>query len=81
VYALPVADVSSKTSLTALEAKVSADLVVHTGSLSSYTILDVSGFKHHRVNHAKQFVEGRGVPINGIENAGTSPNGSLENTM
>jgi len=68
VYALPDADASSKTLLTTFKTKVNDDSVVYTDSLFSYNILDVSGFKHHRVNHAKNFVEGRGNPINGIEN-------------
>jgi len=68
VYALPVADASSKTLLTALKTKVLADSVVYTDSLPSYNILDISGFKHHRVNHSKTFVNRRGNHINGIEN-------------
>lgn len=31
-------------------------------------ILDVAGFKHHRINHSKAFPAGRGRHINGIEN-------------
>ncbi|MDR1304376.1 MAG: IS1595 family transposase, partial [Verrucomicrobiales bacterium] len=68
VYALPVADASGPTLLTALQTKVLADSVVYTDSLPSYNILDVSGFKHHRINHAKVFVSKRGHHINGIEN-------------
>ncbi|MGO1003721.1 IS1595 family transposase [Lysobacter sp. CA196] len=68
VYALPVADASSKTLLTALKTRVKADSVVYTDNLASYNILDVSGFKHHRVNHTKTFVGRRGNHINGIEN-------------
>lgn len=68
VYALPVADATSQTLLTALKTKVQADSVVYTDSLASYNILDVSGFKHHRVNHSKTFVSQRGHHINGIEN-------------
>jgi transposase len=68
VYALPVADATSKTLLTALKTRVKADSVVYTDSLASYNILDVSGFKHHRVNHSKTFVNRRGNHINGIEN-------------
>jgi len=41
---------------------------VYTDSLASYNILDVSGFKHRRVNHSKTFVSTRGNHINGIEN-------------
>lgn len=68
VYALPVADASANTLLTALRTKVLADSVVYTDSLASYNILDVSGFKHRRVNHSKTFVTRRGNHINGIEN-------------
>ena len=38
------------------------------GGRRSYNILDVSGFKHRRVNHSKTFVSTRGNHINGIEN-------------
>ena len=68
VYALPIADASSKTLLTALKTRVKADSVVYTDSLASYNILDVSGFKHRRVNHGKTFVSTRSNHINGIEN-------------
>ena len=68
VYALPVADATSQTLLTALKTRVKADSVVYTDSLASYNILDVSGFTHHRVNHSKTFVNRRGNHINGIEN-------------
>jgi transposase len=68
VHALPVADASGPTLLTALQTKVLADSVVYTDSWVSYNILDVAGFKHHRVNHAKTFVTKNGHHINGIEN-------------
>jgi len=68
VYALPVADAKAMTLLTALKTRVLADSVVYTDSWASYNILDVSGFKHHRVNHSRRFVTRRGNHINGIEN-------------
>lgn len=68
VYALPVADATSQTLLTALKTRVKADFVVYIDSLASYNILDVSGFRHHRVNHSKTFVGRRGQHINGVEN-------------
>ena len=68
VYALPVADAKAMTLLTALKTRVLADSVVYTDSWASYNILDVSGFKHHRVNHQHHFVGRRGNHINGIEN-------------
>ncbi len=63
-----MADASGPTLLTALQTKVLADSVVYTDSWVNYNILDVAGFKHHRVNHAKTFVTKNGHHINGIEN-------------
>ncbi len=60
VYALPVADAKAMTLLTALKTRVLADSVIYTDSWASYNILDVSGFKHHRVNHSLRFVGRRG---------------------
>ncbi len=54
--------------LTALKPRVLAHSVVYTDHLASYNILDVSGFKHRRVNHSHEFVSRRGNHINGIEN-------------
>lgn len=34
----------------------------------AYDVLDVAGFRHHRINHQKSFVIGPGSHINGIEN-------------
>ena len=68
VHALPIADASGPTLLTALKTRVLAESVVYTDSLPSYNILDVSEFKHRRVNHSKTFVSRRGHHINGIEN-------------
>lgn len=43
------------------------DSVVFSDSLSSYNVLDVSGFKHYRVNHSELFADKKDH-INGIEN-------------
>ena len=40
---------------------------MYTDSYRSYNALDVSEFKHYRVNHSSHFVEGNNH-INGIEN-------------
>gem|GEM_PF-4820369 len=39
-----------------------------TTSCGCVDCLEDGGFKHHRINHAKHFVEGRRNHINGIEN-------------
>jgi transposase len=68
VYTKMIPDASSKTLLKALKSKVLPDSVVYTDSFRSYDALDVSEFKHRRVNHSKTFVAAGGHHINGIEN-------------
>ena len=68
VYTKMIADASSKTLLKAIKTKVLPDSVVYTDSFGSYDALDVSEFKHRRVNHSKTFVSAKGYHINGIEN-------------
>ena len=48
--------------------KIKPDSVVYTDCYRSYNALDVSGFKHHRINHSTHFGEPSGNHINGIEN-------------
>jgi transposase len=68
VYTKMIADASSKTLLKAIKTKVLPDSVVYTDSFGSYDALDVSEFRHRRVNHSKTFVSAKGHHINGIEN-------------
>ena len=68
VHALMVADTKGKTLLNAIRTRILPDSIVYTDSYRSYDILDVSGFKHRRVNHSKAFVSRKGHHINGIEN-------------
>lgn len=68
VHALLIADTKAKTLLHALKSKVLPDSIVYTDSYRSYDVLDVSEFRHRRVNHSKTFVSPRGNHINGIEN-------------
>ena len=46
------------------------DNIVYTDNFASYDVLDVSDFKHYRINHSTQFVDkkDRQNHINGIEN-------------
>lgn len=68
MYALPIVDTRSQALLTASRIRVLAHSLVYTDHLASYNILDVSSFKHRRVNHRHEFVTRRGNHINGIEN-------------
>jgi transposase len=47
--------------------KILPDSIVYTDSWGSYNVLDVSEFKHYRINHSKLFAD-KGNHINGIEN-------------
>lgn len=46
---------------------VRPDSIVYTDSYRSYNALDVSDFKHYRINHSKLFAD-KHNHINGIEN-------------
>ena len=58
---------SSTTLLDIVNSKVNLDSVVYTDSFSSYNKLTISGYKHYRINHSKEFARGKNH-INGIEN-------------
>ena len=47
--------------------KVKPDSVVYSDSFRSYNVLDISEFKHLRINHSKVFADEQNH-INGIEN-------------
>lgn len=67
VYTKMVADTKSQTLFDTLKAKILPDSVVYTDSYRSYNILDVSDFRHYRINHSKLFAH-KHNHINGIEN-------------
>lgn len=67
VYAAIIPDSKSRTLVPIIREKVKPDSIVYTDSFTSYDVLDVSEFKHHRINHSKLFAEDRNH-INGIEN-------------
>ena len=50
-----------------IKRKTKPDSFVYTDSYRSYNALDVSDFKHFRVNHSKEFTCGKNNHINGIE--------------
>jgi transposase len=67
VYARVIPDVKSRTLKPILDRKIVPDSIVYSDTLSSYNVLDVSGFRHLRINHSKRFSENKSH-INGIEN-------------
>jgi transposase len=67
VHAVMIPDARGKTLLPIIRQKIRPDSVVYSDSLGSYNVLDVSEFRHHRIDHSKRFGQGRNH-INGIEN-------------
>ena len=67
VYAVVIANAKATTLLPILKERIVPDSIVYSDALPSYNALDVSGFRHLRINHSKLFAEGKNH-INGIEN-------------
>ena len=67
VHAVVIPNVQRDTLLPIIQARIKPDSVVYTDSYAAYDVLDVSEFRHVRINHTERFVDG-GNHINGIEN-------------
>ena len=67
VYTKVIPDASSATLYPIIERKVVPDSIVYSDSWRGYNVLDVSDFKHFRINHSKLFADKKNH-INGIEN-------------
>jgi transposase len=67
VYAQIIENAKSETLMPIIRMKIAYDSIVYTDSFRSYNALDVSEFKHFRINHETDFADGHNH-INGIEN-------------
>jgi transposase len=67
VYTKIIPDASSATLMPIIERKVIPDSIVYSDCWRGYNVLDVSEFKHYRINHSKLFADKKNH-INGIEN-------------
>ena len=67
VYAKIIPDAKAATLMPIMQERILPDSVVYSDCLSSYNVLDVSCFKHYRINHSELFAD-RKNHINGIEN-------------
>ena len=67
VFTKVIPDAKAKTLMPIIQKKIKPDSIVYTDSLSSYNVLDVSEFKHYRINHSELFADSKNH-INGIEN-------------
>jgi transposase len=62
-----IPNVGSKTLFPIIRARIKPDAVVYSDSFQACDVLDVSEFRHMRINHREQFAD-RVNHINGIEN-------------
>ena len=67
VYTQIISDAKTTTLLPIIRQRVKADSIVYTDCWLGYNALDVSEFKHKRINHSVIFANGKNH-INGIEN-------------
>ena len=67
VYTKVIADTKAKTLMGIMQKQIKPDSIVYTDHYRSYNVLDVSEFKHYRINHSKLFADKQNH-INGIEN-------------
>ena len=67
VYTQIIPDAKKATLMPVIREKVRPDSIVYSDYFKSYNALDVSEFKHYRINHSKIFAL-RKNHINGIEN-------------
>ena len=67
VYTKIIPDASSASLCPIIERKMVPDSIVYTDKWRGYNALDVSDFKHYRINHSLLFAD-KHNHINGIEN-------------
>ena len=67
VYTKVIPDASSATLFPIIERKVVPDSIVYSDCCRGYNVLDVSDFKHFRINHSELFAD-KANHINRIEN-------------
>jgi len=67
VFTVIIPDAKANTLMPIIQQQVKPDSIVYTDTWKSYNALDVSEFKHYRINHSKLFAN-KHNHINGIEN-------------
>ena len=67
VYAQVIPDAKAETLMPIIRDKIRPDSIIYSDTFRSYNALDVSEFKHYRINHSKVFALKQNH-INGIEN-------------
>lgn len=67
VFTVMIPNAKASTLLSIIRERVPPDSIVYTDTYPSYNVLDVSEFKHYRINHSVEFADKKNH-INGIEN-------------
>jgi len=67
VYTKIIPDASGATLIPIIKQKIIPDSIVYSDCWRGYNALDVSDFKHYRINHSQLFAD-KANHINGIEN-------------
>ena len=67
VYTQVIPDAKAVTLMPIIKDRIAPDSIVYSDSLPSYNALDISDFRHYRINHSKLFADKKNH-INGIEN-------------
>ena len=67
VYTKVIPDAKASTLMPIIREKVIPDSIVYSDYWRGYNVLDVSEFKHYRINHSRLFAD-KHNHINGIEN-------------
>ena len=67
VYTQVILDAKTDTLMPIIRQKIEPDSIVYTDYWRAYNALDISEFKHYRINHSKLFAQ-KHNHINGIEN-------------
>jgi transposase len=67
VYTKIIPDASAATLMPIIERKVIPDSIVYSDCWAGYNALDVTDFRHYRINHSQLFADKKNH-INGIEN-------------
>ncbi len=67
VYAVMIPDAKARTLIPIIRQRVKPDSIVYSDCWRGYNALDVSEFKHYRINHSVLFADKQNH-INGIEN-------------
>jgi transposase len=67
IFTRVIEDASSATLIPIINNKIALDSIVYTDSWKAYDAIDVTQFRHFRINHSKLFAD-KGNHINGIEN-------------